>query len=55
MSEFIRCEFCRTEIPSETCRLAAYSTVIDGKPYVFCCQQCSERYKKRKKADKPKK
>lgn len=54
MPEFVKCEFCRTEIPSGTCKLAAYSTVIDGKPYVFCCLQCAERYKKKRKADKPK-
>jgi len=54
MPEFVKCEFCNIEIPSGTCKLAVYSTVIDGKPYVFCCQQCAERYKK-KKTGKPKK
>jgi YHS domain-containing protein len=45
--EFIRCEFCKIEIPSETCKLAAHTTKIDGKEYVFCCVSCAERYKKR--------
>jgi YHS domain-containing protein len=51
MPEFVRCEFCKSQIPSETCKLAAHSKVIDGKQYLFCCEQCAERYneKKRKK------
>ena len=47
--EFVRCEFCKTEIPSETCALAIYNTVIDGKQYTFCCEQCAKRYKQKKK------
>ena len=49
MPEFVRCEFCKSEIPSETCRLAAYSKIIDGKQYLFCCEQCVKRYEKKKK------
>lgn len=52
--EFVRCDYCRAEVPSAGCQLAAYSTVIEGKQYIFCCQQCAERYKKgktRKKKD----
>jgi YHS domain-containing protein len=45
--EFIRCEFCKVEIPSETCKLAAQTTKIDGKEYTFCCVSCAQRYKKR--------
>jgi YHS domain-containing protein len=52
--EFIRCEFCKVEIPSETCNLAAHTTKINGKEYTFCCASCAERYKKKqaKKANK---
>ena len=50
--EFIQCEFCKTEIPSEACKLAAYSTVIDGKEYLFCCQQHAQRYLQKKKKTK---
>lgn len=46
--KFVRCEYCRSEIPSETCKLAAYTTTIDGKEYTFCCVKCSERYKEKK-------
>lgn len=49
MPEFVRCEFCKFEIPLETCKLAAYSTVIDGKQHLFCCVQCAKRYKEKKK------
>ncbi|HVP26159.1 MAG TPA: hypothetical protein VMT26_00630 [Candidatus Bathyarchaeia archaeon] len=52
--EFIRCEFCKTEIPSETCKLAAYKTRIDGKEYVFCCVQCAKRYEQKRKKGKTK-
>jgi YHS domain-containing protein len=45
--EFIRCEFCKVEIPSETCKLAAHTTKIGGKEYTFCCVSCAKRYEKR--------
>jgi len=48
-SKFIRCEFCKDEIPSELCKIAAYSRVIDGKKYTFCCEMCAQRYQKNKK------
>ena len=46
--KFVRCEYCKAEIPSETCRLAAYATTIDGKEYAFCCVKCAERYEQKK-------
>jgi YHS domain-containing protein len=46
--EFVKCDYCKAEIPSEACRLAAHTTVIDGKEYVFCCAKCAQRYKKKK-------
>lgn len=47
-TEFIRCELCKIEIPSEICELAAYRKVVDGREYVFCCQKCAERYQQKK-------
>ena len=47
--EFVRCEFCKTEIPLEVCQLAAYRAVIDGKRYIFCCEKCAQRYQKARK------
>ncbi len=41
-SESVKCEFCKTEIKSEPCKLAVYSTAIEGKDYVFCCAKCAE-------------
>ena len=46
--EFVKCEYCKVEIPSETCKLAAYTTTVDGKKYTFCCVKCSERYEQKK-------
>lgn len=46
--KFVRCEFCKVEIPSEPCELATYRTVIDGKEYVFCCEKCCQRYLEKK-------
>jgi len=46
--EFIKCENCKIEIPTETCQLAAYRTIIEGKEYLFCCIKCAERYKQEK-------
>jgi YHS domain-containing protein len=48
MPEFIRCELCKAEIASETCKLAVYNTKINGKEYTFCCAQCAKRYKQKK-------
>ncbi len=45
--EFVRCEYCKIEIPSETCKLAAHTTKIDGKEYTFCCASCAGRYMER--------
>jgi YHS domain-containing protein len=47
--QFIRCEFCKAEIPQEACKLASHHTVIEGKEYVFCCEKCAQRYKQTKK------
>jgi YHS domain-containing protein len=46
--DFIRCEFFRTEIPTEKCELAAHRAVIGGKEYIFCCAQCAQRYVQKK-------
>jgi len=51
-TEFVRCESCKAEIPTETCKLAAYRTVIDGKEYLFCCIKCAEQYKQKKRKAK---
>ena len=50
--EFVRCDFCKAEIPSEACKLATYSTVINGKKYVFCCEKCATRYRQKKEEKK---
>jgi len=47
--QFVKCEFCKAEIPQETCKLASHRTVINGKEYVFCCAKCAERYEQTKK------
>lgn len=48
-AEFIKCENCKAEIPTEICQLAAYKTTIEGKEYLFCCVKCAERYEKKRK------
>lgn len=50
--EFVRCEFCKVDIPSKPCKLAVYRTEIDGKEYVFCCENCAERYKQNRQKTK---
>jgi len=49
--QFVRCEYCKMEIPQEQCELAAFRTIIDGKEYLFCCAKCAQQYQK--KAKKP--
>ena len=44
--ELTKCKCCDIEI--QDCELAAYSTVIDGKTYTFCCQTCANQYKSAK-------
>jgi YHS domain-containing protein len=51
-TKFVQCEYCQTEIHTETCALAAHTTVIDGKEYTFCCSKCADRYKKNKSKKK---
>ena len=52
-SEFIRCEFCKTQITCEPCEFAVHRTTVEGKEYVFCCEQCAKRFEQeRKKAKK---
>lgn len=46
--ETVKCKFCDIEIRGEACQLAAYSTVIDGKTYTFCCLTCASQYKQDK-------
>ena len=46
--EVVKCEFCKMEIPSEACKLAAYRTTLGGKEYIFCCEQCAKRYRQKK-------
>ena len=48
-ARFIQCELCKKEIPLESCELAAYHTVIDGKKYVFCCEACAKSYQRKRK------
>ncbi len=50
--EFVKCEACKLEIPSQGCELAAVKTKIDGKEYYFCCQNHAKRYQKKRKASK---
>lgn len=51
-TEFIKCQCCNAEISSETCELAAYFTVIDGKKYTFCCKTCAKEYEQEKTGTK---
>lgn len=48
-ARFIQCELCKREIPLESCELATYRTVIDGKEYVFCCETCAKSYRRKRK------
>ena len=50
--EFVKCEACKTEIPSGSCELATVKTKIDGKEYYFCCQNHAQRYQQKAKPKK---
>ena len=47
--EFVRCEYCKIDILTETCKLAAYEATINGKEYTFCCQKLAQRFQQKKK------
>lgn len=47
-ARFIQCELCKKGIPLESCELATYCTVIEGKEYVFCCETCAKSYRKKR-------
>jgi len=42
--EFIRCKFCRTDIPSELCQLTTHSMETGEKKLVFCCARHAQEY-----------
>jgi len=44
----VQCEYCKTDVSSEPCRLASIKTIIDGKEHVFCCSSCAQQSKERK-------
>jgi YHS domain-containing protein len=50
--EFVKCDYCKAEIPLEQCEMATYRMMIDGKEYVFCCASCAKRYQTKKKSPK---
>jgi YHS domain-containing protein len=41
--KIVQCEYCKTDVSSEPCKLANAKTVIDGKEYVFCCSICAQK------------
>jgi YHS domain-containing protein len=48
--KFVRCGYCKAEIPEETCKLASHRRIIDGREYLFCCAKCAERFLEKKKS-----
>jgi YHS domain-containing protein len=50
--EFVQCGYCKARVPLEQCAFAAHRASIDGKEYVFCCAQCAEQFKAKKKKKK---
>jgi YHS domain-containing protein len=46
-SKFIKCKSCSSEISSEKCEYATYTTIIDGKEYTFCCMSCAKEYEQK--------
>jgi hypothetical protein len=43
--ESVKCNCCGAEISGDTCQLAAYTTIVDGKKTSFCCQTCATKEK----------
>jgi YHS domain-containing protein len=50
--ENAKCKCCDTETSGQNCQLAAYTTVIDGKMYTFCCQTRANQYKQKETKSK---
>jgi len=50
MTEFIRCELCKTEIcEPEKCTFALVKRKIDGIQYYFCCEAHAREFEKKRK------
>jgi len=47
--KFVKCAYCKTEVPSDACKLAAHRTIIDGEEYIFCCARCAQQYQEKRK------
>ena len=50
--EFVQCGHCKTKVSLERCEFAAHRAVIDGKEYIFCCTQCAQQFKAKRKKKK---
>ncbi len=46
-SKVVRCEMCQKMLPIEECKFATYTTVVDGRKYIFCCEKCAQRHMKK--------
>ena len=46
--KFVKCELCKTEIPSEKCEFATFKMIVEGKEQLFCCTKCYEQKQKKK-------
>lgn len=43
----MKCEFCKTAISAENCRLAVVRNTEDDKEYAFCCTRCAKAPEKK--------
>lgn len=47
-TQFIKCDYCKIDICDDAgkCALAVHKRVIDGKEYLFCCENHANRFEK---------
>lgn len=42
---FVQCPICRRHQKRDSCALATFQRVIDGKRYIYCCETLAEKDK----------
>lgn len=53
MTEFVKCDLCKTEIcEPEKCTFATVRRMINGKQYYFCCEAHAKEFEAKKKKKK---
>ncbi len=52
MTKFVRCAMCKSDVSEEACVFAIHKKKIDGKEYLFCCENHAREFERKLKKKK---